>query len=340
MKIKRFFLYRHISNYFTIWASGRGEVEIHQLRILRELGVLGSVSAVAEALEVSPSAVSQHLAALQRGFRTPLTRKQGRTLVLTEAGTVLAAAGMRVIAAMAEARSAVEEFEQTTVGQVTVSGFHSAGQAFFGGLIRDLAAHPPGPEVHVSDEDVAQEDFPALTSRYDLVLAHRLEHSPPWPSAGLQVVPLLSEPLDVALAVSHPLAERTSLTSAEVAGERWVTSRHGYSPDDVLGAVAAVANRSLEVVHRINDYGAASAVVAAGGVICLLPRFTSPAARDDRIALRPLTDVAAVRSIDVLARPETLRRRSVRLVVAALRRVVNDLTRSEDEGHPTSRSNY
>ncbi|MFT4166229.1 MAG: LysR family transcriptional regulator [Microlunatus sp.] len=302
-------------------------MEIHQLQILRELGVLGSVSAVAEALEVSPSAVSQHLASLQRGFRTPLTRKQGRTLVLTEAGTVLAAAGMRVIDAMAEARTAVEEFELTTVGQVTVSGFHSAGQAFFGGLIRDLAAHPPGPEVHVSDEDVAQEDFPALTSRYDLVLAHRLEHSPPWPSAGLQVVPLLSEPLDVALAVSHPLAERTSLTSAEVAGERWVTSRHGYSPDDVLGAVAAVANRSLEVVHRINDYGAASAVVAAGGVICLLPRFTSPAARDDRIVLRPLTDVAAVRNIDVLARPETLRRRSVRLVVAALRRVVHDLTK-------------
>lgn len=307
-------------------------MEIHQLQILRELGALGSVSAVAEALEVSPSAVSQHLASLQRGFQTPLTRKQGRTLVLTEAGAVLAAAGVSVVDAMAAARTAVEEFEQTRVGKVTVSGFHSAGQALFGGLIRDLAAHPPGPELYFSDEDVAQDDFPRLTARYDLVLAHRLEHSPPWPTTGLRVVPLLSEPLDVALAADHPLAERTTLTSVDVAGERWVTSRHGYSPDDVLDAVAAVANRSLEVVHRINDYGAASAVVAAGNVICLLPRFTSPAAHDDRIVLRPLTDVAAVRSIDVLARPETLRRRSVRLVVAALRRVVDDLTQGQCHG--------
>ncbi len=307
-------------------------MEIHQLQILRELGALGSVSAVAEALEVSPSAVSQHLASLQRGFQTPLTRKQGRTLVLTEAGAVLAAAGVSVVDAMAAARTAVEEFEQTRVGKVTVSGFHSAGQALFGGLIRDLAAHPPGPELYFSDEDVAQDDFPRLTARYDLVLAHRLEHSPPWPSTGLRVVPLLSEPLDVALAADHPLAERTTLTSVDVAGERWVTSRHGYSPDDVLDAVAAVANRSLEVVHRINDYGAASAVGVARNYNPLFARLTSAPAHDHRIECRPLTDVAAVRSIDVLARPETLRRRSVRLVVAALRRVVDDLTQGQCHG--------
>ncbi|MGB3374361.1 MAG: LysR family transcriptional regulator, partial [Microbacterium sp.] len=54
-------------------------MELHQLQILRELGALGSVTAVADALRVTPSAISQQLAALQRGFRTPLTRKQGRT---------------------------------------------------------------------------------------------------------------------------------------------------------------------------------------------------------------------------------------------------------------------
>ena len=47
-------------------------MELHQLQILRELGALGSVTAVAEALRVTPSAVSQQLAALQRGVRTPV----------------------------------------------------------------------------------------------------------------------------------------------------------------------------------------------------------------------------------------------------------------------------
>ena len=91
-------------------------MNLQQLQILRELGALGSVTAVAEALRVSPSAVSQQLAALQRGFTTPLTRKQGRTLVLTPAGEVLADAGATALDAMAAARTAVDRFEAAPSG--------------------------------------------------------------------------------------------------------------------------------------------------------------------------------------------------------------------------------
>lgn len=304
-------------------------MELHQLQILRELGALGSVTAVAEALHVTPSAVSQQLTALQRGFPTPLTKKQGRTLALTPAGEVLAAAATDAIDAMAAARHAVEEFEDAPTGVVSVSGFHSVGQALFGPLLREFAADAASPTVHVTDEDVAQNEFPALTARYDLVLAHRMEHSEPWPTQGVRSLTLVREPLDVAVSSSHPLAARESVVPAEVAGERWVTSRIGYSPDDVLRAVAAVANRPIEIQHRINDYGAVSAVVAAGGVLGMLPRFTSRSVDDRDIVRIPLRGVSTHRMIDVLARPENLRRRSVRVVVEALRRV---MTRLSDDG--------
>ncbi len=49
----------------------------YQLSVLRELGDHGSVAATARALGVSPSAVSQSLAALQRKFKAPLTQKRG-----------------------------------------------------------------------------------------------------------------------------------------------------------------------------------------------------------------------------------------------------------------------
>lgn len=304
-------------------------MEIHQLQILRELGALGSVTAVADALRVTPSAVSQQLAALQRGFPTPLTKKRGRILALTPAGEVLAAAATDVIDAMAAARHAVEDFEDAPTGVVSVSGFHSVGQALFGPLLREFAAGSPTPTVQVTDEDVAQSEFPALTARYDLVLAHRMEHSDPWPTQGVRSLTLVREPLDVAVATTHALASRARLTPADVAGERWVTSRVGYSPDDVLRAVSAVANRPLEIQHRINDYGAVSAVVAAGGVLGMLPRFTSRSVDDRDIVRIPLEGVSTHRMIDLLARPENLRRRSVRDVVEALRRV---MTRLSDEG--------
>lgn len=297
-------------------------MELHQLQILRELGALGSVTAVAEALNVTPSAVSQHLAALQRGFRTPLTRKEGRRLVLTRAGEVLAAAGAEAIDAMAAARSALDEFEGASAGVVSISGFHSVGQVLFGPLIRELAMAPDSPTVRLTDEDVAQSDFPALTARYDLVLAHRMEHSAPWPTDGVRSLTLVREPLDVAVSASHPLASRRTVSPEEVVDHPWVTSRIGYSPDDVLRSVSAVAGRAVDVRHRINDYGAVSAVVAAGEVIGMLPRYTSRSVDDRDIVRLPLRGVSTYRMIDVLARPENLRRRSVRIVVEALERVM------------------
>ena len=104
-------------------------MEIHQLEMLRELGALGSVKAVAETLLVTPSAVSQQLAALQKSVEVPLTRKEGRNLVLTEAGQVLADAGAAVVSAMADARTAIGAYHGSPVAPVTLSGFHSAGQA-------------------------------------------------------------------------------------------------------------------------------------------------------------------------------------------------------------------
>ncbi|WP_026553933.1 LysR family transcriptional regulator [Arthrobacter sp. 35W] len=309
-------------------------MELHQLQMLRELGELGSVKAVAETLSVTPSAVSQQLALLQRGVDTPLTRKEGRNLVLTEAGAVLAEAGAGVINAMAQAKAAIGAYQEDPAGRVTISGFHSAGQALFAPLVRALRGmeHDGGgsPQVLLSDEDVAQHDFPALAARYDLVLAHRMDHSPPWPQPQVQVLPLAHEPLDVALSADHPLAALDSLSPADVAAHPWVTSRAGYSPDDVLAAIAAVASHPANVVHRINDYSTVAALVSTGEVIGLLPRYTSSAslapAGGPAVVLRPLTGISTKRRIDILARPESLKRTAVVRVAHALQAVMAELT--------------
>lgn len=316
--------------------------------MLRELGELGSVKAVAETLSVTPSAVSQQISLLQRQMDTPLTRKDGRNLVLTEAGQVLADAGADVINAMATAKAAIGAYQHDRLGTVSVSGFHSAGQALFAPLVRRLAGlraaeaddaggglsvGPGGgpaagyPQLRLSDEDVAQHDFPALTARYDLVLAHRMDHSPAWPDAKIRVIPLAHEPLDIALSVDHPLAAKESLSPDDVVQYPWVASRSGYSPADVLTAIGAVASRPVNVVHRINDYSTVAALVSTGDVVGLLPRYTSSPALNPGVTLRPLTGISTRRRIDLLVRPENLKRASVMLVAEALQHVMADMVR-------------
>ncbi|MGW9024858.1 LysR family transcriptional regulator [Streptomyces sp. NPDC055722] len=300
-----------------------------QLRILRELGELGSVTAVAEALLVTPSAISQQLRLLQRAIPVPLTERQGRRLVLTDAGQALAGAAVEVETALARARGAVEEFVGRPDGEVSVAAFHSAAAAFFPLLLRAFA-EPGTPGLALADEDVAQDDFPRLTREYDLVLAHRLDHAPPWPGT-VTATTLLHEPLDVALPAGHPLATKRRLTPRDVADEPWITVHDGFPVMATIEAIAASAGRRLRLAHRINEFAVVAEAVAAGGGIALMPRWTMrphPA-----LVLRPIGGVQARRDIDALYRPERTARTAVRTVLAELRRAARTI-RDRDPGEP------
>ncbi|MGW4908215.1 LysR family transcriptional regulator [Streptomyces sp. NPDC004270] len=286
-----------------------------QLRVLRELGELGSVTAVAEALRVTPSAISQQLRLLQRSLPVPLTERAGRRLVLTAAGQALADAAIGVETALARARHTVEEYVDEPEGTVSVAAFHSGAAAFYPLLLRQVRG-PGSPRITLHDEDVAQADFPPLTRSYDLVLAHRLDHAPPWPRTAT-ATPLLREPLDIALPVGHPLAARTALTARDVSGEPWITVHDGFPLLATVEAIAAAAGHRLDIVHRVNEISVVAELVAAGGGIALMPRWTSRPHPD--VTLRPLDGIEAHRHIDALHRPERTARRAVRTVLGELR---------------------
>lgn len=297
-------------------------MDVTQLRTLRLLDDLGSLRAVAAALFVSPSAVSQQLALLQREAGVPLTRREGRGLVLTEAGRALSAAAGDVLVAMARAESAIASLDAALDAPVSVALFHSVGPIFAGRLVAALD-RTGGPAVTIADEDVPEGDFPALTSRYDLVVAHRVDYAPPW-SGGVRAIELLREPFDIALPAAHPLAARASLAPEDLAEESWVSSREGYSPADVVAQVGATAHRRVRVAHRVNDYATVASLVASAGAVAALPRLTAGSRLPDGVVLRPLRGAPHVRLIEVLARPETLERPAVERVLDALRGVVRE----------------
>lgn len=289
-----------------------------QLRLLRDLGDRGSVAAVAAATHVSASAVSQRLAALQARVPVPLTVKDGRRLVLTEAGEALAVAATRVEQALAEAQDAVGLFLGHEERPVRVSAFHSAGLAFFGPLLAELGT---GPRVSLADTDVARGLFAGLTADYDLVVAHRLAHDPVWPSQRVVVTPLLVEPLDIALPAAHPLAASPAVRPEQLRDEHWISTHEGFPLAGVLAHLGALIGQAPQVDHRINEFSVAAQVVRAGAGIAVMPRTTAAPLAVDGMVLRPIVGVPLTRHVDVLARPDALALTPVRTVLAALRAV-------------------
>jgi len=298
-------------------------MDVRALEALRAVRSQGGVTGAAGALHLTPSAVSQQVASLQREVGTPLTERVGRGLRLTPAGEALADAALEVAVALERAQAAVDDFAASPTGTVRVSAFASGAQLLLPALLTRVAAIG-GIDVDCTDEDVAQDEFAALTDRYDVVVAHRPDGSRTWGDA-VTTVSLLREPLDLAVAPDHPLADRPSIDAAELAGQRWIAVREGFPVWSVLAVIGEASGTEPRVAHRINDFHAAAAFVAAGHGVSLLPRYTFGGAPIVRLV--PLTGVRAGRRVDALLRPDRAERLVVRRVLDELRDVAADVVR-------------
>jgi DNA-binding transcriptional LysR family regulator len=301
-------------------------MELGQLRALRELGERGSIAAVAAALHVTPSSISQQISSLQHTSAVPLTYKDGRRTALTDAGRALAAAAVDVAVALERAEHAVERFQNDSVGTVSVTAFHSAGLALFGPLLTE-SGRAGTPQISVHDFDVAQEAFPSLTSDHDLVIAHRLMGSAPWP-ASVRVEPLLFEPLDIAVRRDHRLAEKQVLDPDDLITESWVGVHEGFPLEHAISMIASVGGAEPRIRHRVNEFFVAATVVAASDCVALMPRYTTDLRNHPNVVLRPLSHPILGRQIDCLSRPETLERANATSTLARLRELMAALETS------------
>lgn len=295
-------------------------MEFRHLELLRDLAELGSITAVAEAGYRTPSAVSQQVKTMQREIGTALVERVGRGVRLTPAGETLARAGADVSAAMTRAEAVWDEFQGRPTGIVDVTAFPSGGQMLYPRMFArtDLIADI---SVRCHDQDAATEDMAGLTATHDVVIAHYVFGPPPWTGLGLHAVPLLREPLDIAMSPGHRLAGAPTLTAGDLVGERWIGVPEGYPFDRVLHQISERAGVPTVVWQRFADMQIARELTAAGHGICLMPRYTSTAARagaHGELVLKPLAGTQAARHIVALARPDRAERLAVRMVIDAL----------------------
>jgi DNA-binding transcriptional LysR family regulator len=292
-------------------------MDVRRLGLLRELAQRGTVTAVARAMHLTPSAVSQQLKALEREAGVALTQRSGRGLALTPPGRILAETAKDLAVAIERAESVWAEFVEQPRGEVTVTVFPSVGQMLLPGVLHRVA-DVAGLTVVCSDQDPLLPDFADLTPDHDIVVADAPGVLPGWRERGLVITELMREPLDIALPEGHPLAAKAELTPSDVIGERWIGVPADQPFDRILQRIEAITGLQADVAQRFIDNGIAESMVAAGHGIAILPRYTTRD-HENGLVTRPLAGIRSERVIWALERPEVAVRPSVRLVIQALR---------------------
>ena len=177
-------------------------LDVRRLHMLKTVAARGSIAAAAQALSLSSGAVSQQLAALRRQAGVDLLRPEGRTVALTEAGRVLVEHADRILAAVQEAESAVAAVKGTVGATATLAALPSTAASVVAPALSALAAHHPQLTITclISDQAQLRE---LLLGTVDLVLGQRYHHLPDATPQGVEVYPMLDDPLLVVTAATQ-----------------------------------------------------------------------------------------------------------------------------------------
>jgi DNA-binding transcriptional LysR family regulator len=280
------------------------EMDARRLRMLHAVSLRGSVTAAAASLNVSPSAVSQQLALLEREAGCDLVERAGRGITLTLAGHALAIEAERVLHALDRAEAAVAAARHGVSGTVRVGAFPSAAGAIAAPAAgRAQLAHPGlRVEIHEGEDGASLLDL-RLTA-LDIVISQEYDHVPVNLPEGLTVQRIAADPLHLVVPAKGPLARLRGLAVGELREAPWVAA----PPDSPCGRSTRQACRNAgfepDIRHQALDFALTLDVVAAGLAVALVPglglRYRPAGVRSDPV--RPVlqrTIYAVARSAGV-----------------------------------------
>ena len=240
-------------------------LDLRRLRLLRELARRGTITAVAEALSYSPSAVSQQLAALEKEAGVRLLEPAGRRVRLTPQGDVLVAHTQVLLEEMERTEAELAQSLNETVGTLRVAAFQTAVLALVPHALSQLARQHPSLRVEVTELE-PEVALPALAAgEFDLVLGEEYPGQPLPRPRETERHDLLTDELRLIIPAGWSERSLTSLASRPFVLEpvgttarEWATAscrQAGFEPD------ARYTSTDLQIHLRLAERGLAAALL-------------------------------------------------------------------------------
>ncbi|WP_328611481.1 LysR family transcriptional regulator [Amycolatopsis sp. NBC_00345] len=284
-----------------------------RLSLLSRLDSLGTIRAVAQASNLSPSSVSQQLAVLEAETRTQLLERTGRRVRLTPAGLTLARRARAVLDHMDTVEAELRSLGDEPVGRVRLGAFQSAVHTLAVPAVTRLAGVHPHIEVELLDLE-PHESLPALRAGdADIIITTTdFVEQPLGPDVDL--VPLAADP--VVLVLPPGRAARGPADLAAYAGESWVFEPPQSYMANLATRLCRESGFEPRVVGRFSSYMLTLQHVEAGLSIALLPGLAVDPRY--RVTTRELA-VPVTRTITAAVRRGSPPRAAVNVVLDALR---------------------
>ena len=272
-------------------------LDVRRLRVLVEVARCGSFSAAAEAMDQTPSAVSQQISAFEREAGVALVERGPRGVTLTEPGAVLVREGRAIFGRLDAAERELRDLAGARGGRLRLGWFATAGGTLVPQAMADFHRAHPEVELDLFEGDPPETLALVRARELELALVYRFEMEPPLDD-GLRYAPLVDDPLHIGLPSGHRLAGGGTVRLRDLAADAWIQGVRRGPTVEVLPHACRMEGFAPRVALRTDDRVVVEGLVAAGVGVALFPHLTLPTVRPD-VAVRPLDSAVLFRHVYV-----------------------------------------
>lgn len=299
-----------------------GNISLRQLTYFVALAETRHYRKAAERVGISQSSLSQQILGLKTVLGLELVERGQRGAVLTPQGRAVLAQARKILEETEALRSLARDAQGGTSGTIKLGSTPTIGPYIMPHVMRRIHQSYPSLKVIVRDAPplVLQDEL--LAGQHDLLLTQL-----PVNSADVEVRRLFREPLKLAVAQDHPLAARSEVVDADLAGQDILALSSAYLLHNQIAALCEELGAHLRQDYEGTSLDALRQMTALDMGLTFLPALyinSEVSAEAGDVAVLPFRRNRVTRSIGLVWRRRSPHRAMIDRIAGIIRAVAQD----------------
>ncbi len=265
-------------------------MNLKQLEYFVRVAELGSFSKAALILNIAQPALSRQVRLLETDLHVTLLMRNGRGVVLTEAGKRLFDHSIGILQLMSRVREDLESTRGEPAGRIVVGLPPSMGRLLTLPLVEGFRRSLPKARLAIVEGLSTHLAEWISTGRVDVGLLHNPESQ-----EAIEFTPVLDEPLGMVSPAGagkgRKVGAGNTVTLADLVRYPLILPERSHAIRKLLETQAALSGHKLNVALEVSSVQSILELVRAGhGHAILTPTALAASGEPDAFVLRPLTE--------------------------------------------------
>lgn len=280
-------------------------MEFDQLRYFLRVADLANFTRAAEELGISQPALSRSIQRLEEELGQPVFERRGRSLSLTEAGTLLQGRAQQILSLIEDTKAEICDDGQS--GRVRVGAIPTIAPYFLPEVLRQFSEEFPKATLIVQENTTDALLKSCTQGEVDLAIL-----ALPVPTKYLEVEELFEEELLLVLPPDHPLVEKGKIRPSDVEPYPFVLLDEVHCLSDNI--VSFCRERSFQpvAVERTSQLAMVQELVSLSHGVSMIPAMARQLDQSDRRVYRSFAGRKPTRTVAVAWNPYRFQSRLLR----------------------------